>query len=140
MPTKVRIVRGPSQVKAILNSPQGGLYKDIFRRATNVQNRAKKNLERAPRRVDTGRLRSDIHVVMVTINGVPAARIGFNVFYGLYVHDGTGIYGPKGTPIFPKQAKMLRWRTKGGKYVYATSVKGMKPNPFLKDALPAARE
>jgi hypothetical protein len=136
---RVKWVRRPNDLKAILTSPLGGVYKDIFRRCIKVQNQAKRNLERAPRRVDTGTLRSDIHVQMLLVSGKPVGRVGFNVFYGIYVHDGTGIYGPKGVPIRPKTAKFLRWKTKKGTVVYALSVKGMQPNPFLKDAVKAAK-
>lgn len=139
MTAKITVVRHPAQIKAILSSPLGGVYQDIFRRSVRVQNKAKLNLERPPRRIDTGRLRSDIHVQMIIVKGVPIGRVGFNVFYGVFVHEGTGIYGPKGTPITPKQSKFLRWRSKKGTYVYKPSVKGMMPNPFLRDALPAAK-
>ena len=138
MPVTVRVVRDPKVLQQILVSPQGPVYQDIFRRCVKVQNRAKQNLERAPRRIDTGRLRSDIHIQMVTVDGAPAGRVGFNVFYGLYVHNGTGIYGPTGTPIFPTTAKWMSWKGKKGR-VYARSVKGMQPNPFLADALVAAK-
>jgi hypothetical protein len=136
--SKIRIVKTPQQMAVILSSPSGGVYKDIFRRCTNVQNKAKKNLERAPRRIDTGRLRSDIHVQMLMKGKTPLGRVGFSVFYGLYVHDGTGLYGPKGHMIKPKNGKFLRWKSKHG-WVYAKAVRGMKPNPFLKDAVDAAR-
>lgn len=66
-------------------------------------------------------------------------RVGFNVFYGLFVHEGTGIYGPKGSPIVPIKSKFLRFKIKHGRYIYAKSVKGMQPNPFLRDALSAAK-
>ena len=137
---RVRLVRDRAALNALLTSPQGGVAKDLFRRATNVQNRAKRNLERQPRRVDTGNLRADIHVQVLTFAGKPAVRVGFNLFYGLYVHDGTGIYGPKGTPITPRSAKFLRWKSKSGKWMYARSVKGMRPNPFLADAVVAAKD
>ena len=139
MSVRVRLIRHPDQFHALLTSAQGGIFKDLHRRALKVQTQAKRNLEREPRRVDTGTLRSDIHIQMLTVGKVLAARIGFNVFYGVYVHDGTGIFGPKGQPITPKMSKFLRWKTKKGTVVYATSVKGMRPNPFLKDALKAAK-
>ncbi len=140
MAARVRVVHHPKELTAILTSPQGGVYKDIFRRCVKVQNQAKRNLEREPRRVDTGRLRSDIHVQMIMVGGKPIGRVGFSVFYGLYVHEGTGVYGPKGAPIVPKKAKYLRWRAKNGKFVYAKKIMGMKPNPFLKDAVNAAKD
>jgi hypothetical protein len=64
------------------------------------------------------------------------------VRYARWVHNGTGIYGPRHRPIKPKRAKALRFKGRRfGKsgWVYARQVKGMKPNPFLEDALIAAR-
>lgn len=52
-------------------------------------------------------------------------------FYGLYVHQGTGIYGPVGKPILPRNKKALFWEGLGHP---VKSVKGQKPNPFLKKA------
>lgn len=137
---RIRHVRNSVALQALLSSPDGGVAKDLFRRGVKVQNQAKRNLERSPRRIDTGTLRSDIHVELITFAGKPAVRIGFNVFYGLYVHDGTGVYGPKGVPITPKSAKFLRWKSKKGKWMFARQVLGMRPNPFLKDAVDAAKD
>lgn len=136
---KVRLVRNQQELALLLSSPSGGIAKDLFRRGVNVQNQAKKNLENDPRRVDTGNLRSDIHVQLLSLGGKPAVRVGFNLFYGVFVHDGTGIYGPRGTPITPRVSTYLRWRTKKGQWMFAKSVLGMKPNPFLKNAVSAAK-
>jgi hypothetical protein len=67
-------------------------------------------------------------------------RVGSGQYYAKWVHDGTGIYGPKARPITPKSAKYLafKWKKRGNKQMFLKSVKGMKPNPYLKDALPAA--
>lgn len=51
--------------------------------------------------------------------------------YSIYVHEGTGIYGPFGTPIVPKTKKALYWP--GARHP-VRSVKGMRPRPFLKEA------
>lgn len=139
---RLRVIHHPEELALLLTSPGGGVVKDLHRRCLNVQNQAKRNLERAPRRVDTGTLRSDIHIQLLTGSGnppTPIGRVGFNVFYGIYVHDGTGIEGPRGTYIRPRQARFLRWKNKRGRYVYARKVAGMAPNPFLKDALSAAK-
>jgi hypothetical protein len=78
---------------------------------------------------------------MVTYRGLPAARIGTPLRRARWIHDGTGIYGPRRTPIRPTRAKRLVFKPKGSKrIVFAKSVKGMKANPFLKDALPAAKD
>lgn len=125
---------------ALLSSTNGAVAKDLFRRGKKVEAKAKRNLERAPRRIDTGHLRSSIHTELLTLNGVPAVRVGTKVFYAVYVHEGTGIYGPRGTPIRPVTAKFLSWKKKGGQRIFARQVKGMKPNPFLRDALDAAKD
>lgn len=136
-----------SGVHALLNSPNGGVAKDLLRRGLRVASAAKKNLETEPRRVNTGALRADIHPELVIINGKIALRVGTNKSYALWVHDGTGIYGPRGERITPHSAKALRWKSKkyGAKkgkfkgFAFAKSIAGMKPNKFLKNALHAAR-
>lgn len=128
-------------LQAILLSPQGGVAKDLLRRGRKVANKAKRNLnEDFPRRVDTGLLRSSVQAELVSLGGKVAVRVGTNVEYARFVHDGTGIYGPMGTPILPKNGKYLAWRNKAGKMVYAKKVLGMKPNPFLKNAMMAAKD
>lgn len=47
--------------------------------------------------------------------------------YARYVHEGTGIYGPKGQPIRPKLKKALFW---AGAAHPVRQIKGIKPNPF----------
>ncbi len=125
---------------AILSSPTGGVAKDLFRRGKKVETKAKQNLSRAPKRVDTGLLRSSINTQLVITGGKPSVRVGTNVHYALFVHDGTGLYGPKGAYITPKTAKFLVWKGKTGKKIYARRVKGMRPNRFLADAVIAAKD
>ena len=136
----VRHVQDPAALRLLLQSPKGGIAKDLFRRGKKVEGRAKLNLERTPRRIDTGTLRSSIHTTLFTVNGQPAVQVGTNLEYAIYVHEGTGIYGPKGMPIYPTTAKMLSWIPKKGKRVFARFVRGMRPNPFLKDAVTAAKD
>lgn len=132
----------------ILHSPSGPLAKELLKRGARVETRAKHNLGgglSGPKRVNTGHLRSSIKVQLVSLPTGLAVRVGTNVHYALYVHEGTGLYGPKHTLIKPKYGKVLvfasaKYGAKKGKFrgkVVARSVKGMKPNPFLKDALPA---
>ena len=72
--------------------------------------------------------------------------------YAPALEFGTGIYGPNGTPIYPKNASVLSWvpsggegkyvtaKTSGRKYykqgggggrVFARYIKGMRPRPFM---------
>lgn len=61
------------------------------------------------------------------------AYVKFTAKYALYVHEGTGIYGPKGKRIRPVRAKALMFMI-DGQPVFRKSVKGMKGRPFLKQA------
>lgn len=130
-------------VQALLTSPQGGVTRDLLRRGLQVETQAKRNLGGigGPKRVDTGRLRASITTQVVLRDGAPAVVVGTNVVYARWIHDGTGIYGPKGQRIQPKRAKRLRWPDprRPGRYIFARSVAGIRPNPFLKNALSAAR-
>lgn len=127
-------------LEEILRSPQKGVYKDMFKRALKVQAAARRNLNNSPRRINTGALRASIYVKPISVDGYPGWKIGSPLKYARFVHDGTGIYGPKGRPITPKRAKYLRFKPRNGaRFIYAKQVKGMRPNPFLKDALKAFR-
>lgn len=98
MPT-VRIVRNDRALARLLSSPDGGVARDLARRAIRVQNAAKLNATgrqvvgasnpegRGPR-VDTGRLRSSIAIDVRSGGGTIAARIGTNVEYGYYLETG----------------------------------------------------
>lgn len=127
---------------AVLTSPTGGMARDLLRRGLRVETQAKRNLaggESGPKRIDTGRLRSSITTVMVTRNGDLAVLVGTAVFYGRFVHDGTGIHGPKGQPITPKRGTYLRFKPTGARrYVFAKKVAGMQRNQFLLAALKVA--
>src|SRR4030042_2452356 len=125
-------------VRAILSSSRGGVARDMLRRGVRVASAAKKNLGSNPKRFDTGRLRASITQQLASVNGKPIVQVGTNVKYARWVHDGTGLFGPHAQLIRPKQAKVLRWTSKG-KVVYARSTRGMRPNPFLKNALKAAK-
>lgn len=61
-------------------------------------------------------------VVPITVAEIPK--------YAKFVHDGTGIYGPRKTPIVPKKSKFLSFDSLGTHWVLK-SVKGQRPNPFL---------
>lgn len=140
----------PAALHALLTGPQGGVAKDMMRRGLRVETRAKQNLQTDPHRVDTGRLRSSITAQPYTVNGVPGVAVGTNVEYAIYVHEGTGLYGPKAKYIVPVNKQVLRWKTRGaghaarrragtGGWTFSQRSSGMRPNPFLRNALAAAR-
>lgn len=133
----------------IFRGPTGGVARDLLKRGARVQSRARKNLGGAtgsgPRRINTGLLRASIAVVLVPQPTHLVVRVGTGVSYALFVHDGTGLYGPKHKLIYPRTARVLVFKSKiyGAKKgkragrVFARFVRGMKPNPFLRNALPA---
>jgi len=131
---QVNLQINQAAVRALLIDPSGGVARDLKRRGENVASLAKKY---AP--VNTGRLRASINARLVSYGGGIAVLVGTNVNYAMYQHEGTGIYGPHGTPIVPRNAKFLRFVPKGGStYVFARSVKGSPPTFFLRRALVAA--
>lgn len=49
-----------------------------------------------------------------------------------WITFGTGIYGPRKTPVVPKKKKFLAWQDPNtGKWNRRKSVRGMKPNRFI---------
>lgn len=135
----------PVAIQRLLTSPEGPVAKALLIRGLKVETQAKKNLSggttAGPKRVDTGRLRASIATQLRRgAAGGLVVRVGTNVEYALWVHEGTGIYGPTGRVIRPTTSRYLRFKPKGTtKYVYAQYVKGMKANRFLTAALPAVR-
>lgn len=95
---------------------------------------------RAP--VDKGTLRASITLTFSRgPRGEPVAQIGSNLPYAVWVHEGTGVFGPKGQPIVPRSAQFLRFVPRGGtRPVFARSVQGMPGRPFLLEALEDARD
>jgi hypothetical protein len=138
---EVRVVRYPDVVEHITNSPQGDVMQDLLKRGNRVLNAARRLCP-----VNTGQLRASLFCEAVTMDGGPAVRIGSNLDYATYVHEGHG-------PIVPVSAKILAWpginnsgkgsrRYRGGAtsgYVFAHRTRAVAGRPFLLDALDAAR-
>lgn len=57
-----------------------------------------------------------------------------DVEYRWWVHEGTGIYGPHGSPVVPVKAKSLRFEI-DGQVIFARSVSGQEPNRFIDRAI-----
>jgi hypothetical protein len=128
---RVNLQINQSAVRALFANPQGGVAQDLMRRGRTVAYFARRY---AP--VDTGRLRASIEVKQVIYRGQVAVLVGTNVNYAMFQHDGTGIYGPRATPIVPINGQFLRFRPKGSSgYVFARSVRGTPPTFFLRRAL-----
>lgn len=143
---KVRITQrlDRAALTRLLNSQRGPVARDLLVRGIRVQSLAKQNLAgitgSGPKRIHTGRLRSSIAVQLLSRNGAPVVRIGSRVHYALYVHEGTGIHGPRHRYIRPRTRRYLRFKPYNSPdFVFARKVAGMRPNKYLLRALPAAR-
>jgi hypothetical protein len=99
VPTRVRLERNPVTMRVLLTGPNGGVARDLLRRAIRVQNAAKLNATgrsvagannpegRGPK-VDSGRLRSSIAVEVTEDADGLVAKVGTNVDYGFYLETG----------------------------------------------------
>lgn len=118
-------------IREFLYSPQGPAFREVERYTRLVANRARQLVG-----VDSGRLRSSIQHT-VTVEGTRIiGRVGTRLEYGLYHHEGTGIHGPRRRVITPKRSTVLVFTPKGSNnVVFARSVQGSRPNPFLVRAL-----
>ena len=88
---------------------------------------AKLNLERDPRRIDTGRLRNSITHTHGYENDELREYIGTAVEYAVYVEYGTGKY------VEGQMGRQTPWvyMDEEGKFHYT---EGMKPSHFLRNA------
>jgi hypothetical protein len=129
----VRVVLDQKAIAVMLAGEQGEIAADLTRRAIRVQSRARQYLSGPYAKVRTGRLRSSISYEILHSNRGLVARIGSNVSYAIYLHEGTRAHGPK-------SGRFLTWRDPdSGRQIFAKWVRGIRPRPFLSDALDAAR-
>jgi hypothetical protein len=91
----------------------------------------------------TGRLANDITGRVVHRAGRPIGQIGSRLDYAGFVHNGTGIHGPRRQRIQAKPGRYFAFRGRDGRMVYVTSHQGQRPQPFLvaavRQVLPSAR-
>jgi len=130
--SKIRMKLNFSAINTFLYSPSGPIVAHVRELGRQVENVAKRL---AP--VDRGALRASIGT-QVFINGTRIiARVGTGLDYAIYVHKGTGLYGPKHRIIRPRRAKVLTFKPRSGPRVFVKFSRGQKPNPFLVEALQA---
>jgi hypothetical protein len=120
---KVEVTDNTAKVKEELNNKIALALEEA---GLHVEGEAMEELNNDPRRIDTGNLRNSItHIVAPEEDSV---YIGTNVEYGVYVHEGTGIYAASGNG---RQTPWVYQDNKGNWHV----TRGMKPNRFLKNAV-----
>lgn len=112
--------------RAFIHDPDGPIRQELRRRARNVQRRARQLVG-----VDSGALRSSIHVADLETIGSPSVSIRSNLPYALAHHQGTRPH-----VIRPNSERFLRFKV-AGKIVYVRQVQhpGTRPNPYLARAL-----
>lgn len=132
--TRINVVFDRNTINAMLHSDTGMTGREIHRRGERVLARARELVG-----VSSGRLMNSLRLSRTTVGGEVAVNVSTNVRYARFHHDGTGIYGRTGQPIRPRNARALRFKPRGSsRFVYAASVRGSRPNPFLREALLAA--
>lgn len=89
----------------------------------------------APR--ETGELRRSINRMPISIRGLHVrVKVATNCGYGLFPEEGTGIYGPTGSVITPKRARLLVFKPRGLSHVISVkSVRGQPGQHFMRQAL-----
>lgn len=115
-----------------------GLKKDITSRTARVR-----KLARTLAPPGTGRLRRALKYVVegTRLHWVGTVYVDDAIApHGLYVHDGTGRYGPAGRDIEPQNSRRMVFKNQAGRKIAVLSVRGQRANPFLRRAMPAARD
>lgn len=77
------------EARVLMTSPTSGVVRNLRARAIATQSAAKQRLRADPRRIDTGNLINSIQVREYIRSGAIVERIGTDVEYARYVHDGT---------------------------------------------------
>lgn len=134
----MRVTLNRAEYVRLTQSRSGPVVRHVSRLSRRVAGQAKRNV-----RVDTGNLRSTVHHTVDPGPTRVVGTIGSPVEYGLYLHEGTGIYGPRRRPIRPVRAKALRFTVRSGQggktVVFARQVKGVKGDKWLVRALRSAQ-
>jgi hypothetical protein len=86
---KVRQSYDYGNARVLFSSPTSGLVKNMRARALATQTAAKRRLRMDPRRIDTGLLLNSIQIREYTAASGIVERIGTDVEYSIFVHDGT---------------------------------------------------
>ena len=139
--SRVEITIDEAGVQRLLRSPDGDVYKAVDRVVQATRNLA---VSMAP--VDEGPLRASLRTRVVAGPREVKGWVYSELEYALYVHEGTGIYGPRGAPIRPKRGRYLVFEARNarttprgrGNLVFARQVRGQRPQRFLLNALKAA--
>lgn len=147
MSVRVTVSVNTDRMLAALRDPSGPAAQFVERRCQLAENFSKLACP-----VNKGRLRRSIrheaHAEQTRVVG----SVYTDVPYARFVHEGTGIYGPKRAFIYPKRGQYMVFESSGafgpvrksgrrkgrGNVVFARRVRGSPPSPFLVQGLEAA--
>jgi hypothetical protein len=123
----------PSAI-AEMTSRGGIVGEGVERAAASVRDTARDIVRRE--RFDTGALAQSIQVYWDFGAADPTCTVGSDLEYAGFVEEGTGLYGPRHSRIYPRRARVLRFRPKGGgAFVFAPSVAGSPGIHYLERAV-----
>ena len=150
MATNITRVTLTDNTELVRNATDEAIEKALEGVGQFVEDEAKLELEKDPRRIDTGALRNSItHTVKNR-----TAIVGSNLSYAPYVHEGTGKYNSSGSTGDKYWVFVIggnSHRSSGKRYTFDEAKKivailrsrgldahmtnGMKPNRFLRNAI-----
>lgn len=123
----------PGDIRRFITGPGGPVYQAVQQAAATTRDRAKVELIRAGL-VDKGLLVNSIETQIRVRGDNVVGRIGTDVTYARYVHEGTD------SPIVPRTQRALAFVPRGGaRLVVVSQVRGTKETgrytPYLTIAL-----
>lgn len=146
---QVKVTLHRAEIARAMRDPSGPAVLFVQRRCDLAVNYSKADCP-----VDEGRLRNSIHSRVVVEGNQVVGSVGSDLDYARYVHEGTGIYGPRRQFIYPRNGQYLVFEVKRpvgplpkGKriaargsrpVVFARKVRGTPPSPFLVSGLAKA--
>jgi hypothetical protein len=140
------LVLNQDALRELMGGPSGLVYQAVNRRTNAVLRDAR---TKCP--VNNGRLKDSLAMEIRQEASNVIGRVGTNMDYALYVHEGTANNGTG--YIYPRRGRFLVWpatnnsgvgnrRYKGGvteNKIWAKKVRGVKGRPFLRQALEAQK-
>lgn len=138
MAVSVHVDLNHAAIYQFLYSPGGPIVRGVNRWSQEVRSLA---VARSPK--SSGHLAGSSSVEMNTHPGFVVGVIRFSARHALWVHEGTGIYGPRGRPIRRRGGGLMKFptgagggsRARGRAFTYTRTARGQRPQPFLVSAL-----
>lgn len=122
----LQIIWDVAALDKLLNNPRGPVGAYLFVKGAKIREQARLQVG-----VDTGALKSSIHVRQGRTGPGQYVEVGSPLSHALMHHEGT-----KPHVIMPSRAQMLRFSA-GGRIIYTRKVNhpGTRPNRYLTDQL-----